>query len=202
MTFTRAELKKLAPPLLLALALLGAGIALVGYAQQSLKGAQHQLAAAQSEHKQNAARLARIAEEEREVRQKLDVYRRLQTLHILGEERRLEWADAIKRIRADRELLDLRYRVERQTLLHSAAAKPGTVDFYASTMTVDLSLLHEGDLLRFLADLRRSGNAYYSVKKCSLSRTGAAPTGATIVPRLHAQCQIDLVTIQDGGAKR
>ena len=202
MTFTRAELKKLTLPLLLAIALLGAGIALVSYAQQSLKGAQRRLAAAQSEHQQNAARLARIAEEEREVRQKLDVYRRLQSLQILGEERRLEWADAIKRIRADRELLDLRYRVERQKLLRSAAAKPGTVDLYSSTMTVDLSLLHEGDLLRFLADLRQSGNAYYSVKKCSLSRTGAAPTGATIVPRLHAQCEIDLVTIQDGGAKR
>ena len=85
---------------------------------------------------------------------------------MLGEERRLEWADAIARIRTQRELLDLRYRVDRQQLLNSVPGKPANVDFFASTMQVNLALLHEEDLLRFLADLRASGNAYYSVKKC------------------------------------
>ena len=76
------------------------------------------------------------------------------------------------------------------------------VDFFASTMRVDLALLHEEDLLRFLADLRNSGNAFYSVKKCALSRTGQAATGTTITPRLRAECDIDLVTILDRAAKR
>ena len=31
-------------------------------------------------------------------------------------------------------------------------------------------LLHEGDLLTFLRDLRDSGNAYYSVKRCNIAR--------------------------------
>jgi hypothetical protein len=76
------------------------------------------------------------------------------------------------------------------------------VEFLASTMRVQLALLHEEDLLRFLADLRASGNAYYSVKNCSLARTGRTPTGATITPRLRAQCEIDLITVIDRGAKR
>ncbi len=120
----------------------------------------------------------------------------------LGEERRLEWADAITRIRTQRELLDLRYSVERQRLLSSAAGKPGNVDFYASTMKVELALLHEEDLLRFLADLRQSGNAFYAVKKCALARTGQAVTGATMTPRLRADCEIDLVTVIDRAAKK
>ena len=106
--------------------------------------------------------------------EKLDVYKRLKQLNILGEERRLEWADAITRIRTQRELLDLSYRVDRQRLLASAPGKPANVDFFASTMRVQLALLHEEDLLRFLADLRDSGNAYYAVRQCSLTRTGAA----------------------------
>jgi hypothetical protein len=75
------------------------------------------------------------------------------------------------------------------------------VDFFASTMRVELALLHEEDLTRFLADLRASGNAYYSVKKCTLERTGQAATGTSIIPRLLAQCEIDLITILDRAAK-
>ena len=71
----------------------------------------------------------------------------------------------------------------------------------ASTMKVELALLHEEDLLRFLGDLRDSGNAYYSVKKCVLARTGQAVGGATMTPRLSAQCEIDLITIVDRAAK-
>jgi hypothetical protein len=199
---TRHEMQMLALPLLAALVLVAAGSALIWAGGDALRGSQARLAAAQAERKQNVERLARIAEEEREVNQKLDVYRQLGQLNILGEERRLEWADAITRIRTQRELLDLRYRVERQKLLASAPGKPASVDFFASTMHVDMALLHEEDLLRFLADLRNSGNAFYAVKKCALARTGQAATGVSIAPRLRAQCEIDLVTIVDRAAKQ
>lgn len=202
MSFTRAELKRLLLPVLGALAMLGAGAALIWLAKQSLQDAERGLSVARQERIRNAERLARIAEEEREVKAKLDVYQRLKQLNVLGEERRLEWADAIARIRTQRELLDVRYRVERQKLLAAVPGKPANVEFYASTMRVDLALLHEEDLLRFLSDLRASGNAYYSVKRCALERTGQATAGTTIAPRLRADCDIDLITIIDGGAKR
>ena len=202
MRFTREELRKLALPALLALVLVAGGLLLVQSADAALAAAKRSLAAAQAERKQASERLARISEEEREVSEKLDVYRRLHALNILGEERRLEWADAITRIRSQRELLDLSYRVDRQRLLVSAPGKPGNVDLFASTMHVQLALLHEGDLLRFLADLRDSGNAYYVVRRCALTRTGQAATGTSIAPRLRADCNIDLVTMLDRAAKQ
>jgi len=201
-TFTAEELKKLALPLLAALLLLGAGGGLIWGADVALKAALRQAALAQRERQLSTERLARIAEEEREVKEKINVYQRLKALNIIGEERRLEWADAMARIRAQRELIDVRYRVERQRLLLSAPGKPGNVDFYASTMRVDLALLHEEDLLRFLGDLRDSGNAYYAVRSCSMSRTGNAGGGATLVPRLRAECSIDLITMIDRGARQ
>jgi len=200
--FSREELKRLLPALALALGLLTLGVALIWSAGQGLTTSQRQLAAAQVERRQNTERLARIAEEEREVSEKLDVYQRLKQLNILGEESRLEWADAITRIRTQRELLDLRYTVDRQKLLISVPGKPASVDFFASTMKVELALLHEEDLMRFLADLRESGNAFYSVRRCALARTGQAVGSATMTPRLRADCEIDLVTIQDRAAKR
>ncbi len=202
MTLTRADLRRLLLPGLGALMMLAAGGALIWASGEALSRAQRELAAAQDERRRNDTRLARIAEEEREVKQKLDVYQQLKKLNVLGEERRLEWADAISRIRGQRELLDLRYRVERQKVLSSVPGKPGTVDFFASTMKVELALLHEEDLMRFLADLRASGNAYYSAKRCVIKRTGQAPTGTTITPRLRGECEIDLITIIDQGAKQ
>jgi hypothetical protein len=199
--FTPEELRKLALPALLAALLLAAGAGLIWGADTALDAAVRQAQAAQAERQQAAERLARISEEEREVIEKLGVYKRLQQLNILGEERRLEWADAITRIRTQRELLDLSYRVDRQRLLVSAPGKPANVEFYASTMRVQLALLHEGDLLRFLGDLRDSGNAYYAVRQCSLTRIAQPPAGVQIAPRLRGECDIDLITIVDRAAK-
>jgi hypothetical protein len=201
MSFSKEELRKLALPLALGIALLAAGGALIWKADGSLAAAKRELAAVQAERRQSTERLARIAEEEREVKEKLEVYQHLKRLNILGEEKRLEWADAMTRIRAQRELLDLRYRVERQRLLASVPGNPGSVDFNASSMRVELALLHEEDLLRFLSDLRNSGNAYYAVKRCSLMRTGQPATGTSITPRLRGECEIDLITVLDRAAK-
>jgi hypothetical protein len=200
--FTSDELKRLLGPSLLALLLIAAGGALIWWSDGALNDARRMLAAAQEQRRQNAERLSRIAEEEREVKANLAVYQQLKQLHILGEERRLEWADAIARIRSERDLLDVRYRVERQKLLSALPGKPASVEFYASPMRVDLALLHEEDLLRFLADLRASGNAYYSVKHCKVQRSGIAATGVSMAARLRADCLIDLVTIVDGAAKQ
>ena len=201
MNFTAKELRALALPLLVFAILLAAGAALITWAQQQQRAAAGELSAAREQRAQARERLLRIAEEEKEVKEKLEVYLRLRALGILGDERRLEWADAMTRIRTQRELPDLRYRVERQRLISSVASKPANVDFFASAMKVELALLHEGDLLNFLADLRESGNAYYAIKHCSIARTGLAPAVAGLAPRLRAECEIDLITIVDRAAK-
>ena len=201
MNFSSEELRKLAPALAILVALLAAGGGLIFWTQQEQRAAAQQIVASRTERAQARERLTRIAEEEKEVNDKLEVYRRLKSVHILGDEQRLEWADAMTRIRTTRELLDLRYTVERQRNLLSVAGKPANVDFFASTMKVDIALLHEGDLLAFLRDLRESGNAFYAIKRCQITRTGTAATGTSIVPRLRADCDIDLITILDRAAK-
>jgi len=201
MNFSAEELRKLTAPLAILVALLAAGAGLIYWAAQEERATRQELAGAREQRNQARDRLTRIAEEEKEVGDKIEVYRRLKSLHILGEEQRLEWADAMTRIRKSRELIDLRYSVARQQAIASIPGKPASVDFYSSTMKVEVALLHEGDLFVFLRDLRESGNAYYSVKRCAITRTGIAPTGASLVPRLRAECDIDLITIMDRASK-
>jgi hypothetical protein len=201
MNVTRVEARKLVLPAIGLVAMLAAGAALIWHAGHVLARDQQELVKARAERQQAVRRLNSIAEEEREVNRNIELYRHLKQLNVIGPERRLEWVDAMARIRAGRELLDLRYRVERQRLIASAAGKPTNVDFFASTMKVELALLHEGDLLGFLADLRASGNAYYSVQRCTMARTGQTGTGTSLVPRLRANCDIDLITILDRASK-
>jgi hypothetical protein len=178
--------------------LLAAGLALIWTARHALAQEHRKLAAAQADRRHVAERLLRIAHEEREVRDHVELYQRLKDLRILGDERRLEWIEALARIRAEHGLLDLRYQVERQQVLKSLPGSPAGLDLRSSSMTVELALLHEGDLLRFLADLRASGNAYYSVRHCTITRVGPAPSIASVAPRLLGKCRIDLITLSEG----
>ena len=124
MNLSSGELRRLGPALAILLALLAVGGGLIFWTHQEQRGAERQLTTARTERTQAREKLTRIAEEEKEVNDKLAIYRRLKELHILGEEQRLEWADAMTRIRTSRELLDMRYTVERQRVLLSAPGKP------------------------------------------------------------------------------
>ena len=202
MNFSADELKKLAGPVMLLVVMLAAGAGLILWMQSEERSATQQLSLTRTERNQADERLARIADEEKEVKDKLAIYQRLKSLHILGEEQRLEWADSMRRIAAKRELLEPPvYTVGPRKMIAAQAAKPVDVEVFSSGMKLSLALLHEGDLLGFLHDLRESGNAYYSVRRCSINRTGTVPTGTSIVPRLRAECDIDLITIVDRAAK-
>ena len=195
----RAISRPLAVPAVVFVVLLVAGLALLWIARHTLAQQHRKLGAAQADRRLVAERLLRIAREEREVRDHVELYQRLKELRILGDERRLEWVEALTRIRTERELLDLRYHVERQKVLKTLPAGSG-LELRSSSMNVQLALLHEGDLLRFLRDLRNSGNAYYSVRQCTLTRAGPAPPTGSIAPRLRGICQIDLITLSEGKA--
>ena len=188
--------REIAPQTAALLALVGTGIALAWVAQQALARENRTLAAAQVELRLGTDRLTRAAQDDREGRDYIELYQRLKDLRILGEERRLEWVETLARIRAARELAEVRYQVERQKVLKTLPGKPA-LDVRSSTMKVELALLHEGDLLGFLEDLRASGNAYYSVRQCSITRSAEAVPAARVAPRLRATCQIDLITLAE-----
>ena len=200
MTLTQEELRKLIVPLLAAMLFIGAGVFSFPARGKPARAPRRSSSRRRASARQNADRLARIAEEEREVTEKLDVYKQLKRLNIP--------ARSGARVGRRRGAHPQPARAARPDLSRGpakageVAARPGTIDFFASTMHVQLDLLHEGDLLRFLGDLRDSGNAYYAVKSCSMRRTGQAATGATITPRLRGSCEIDLITVVDRGAKR
>jgi len=190
--------QRLAAPGILAAALIAGGVAAVLLTQQLVRKASVEQQQATAERQSAQNKLEQATEEEREIRDRLVDYRKLLDRGVIGDERRLDWVDRIGEIKAARKLFDVRYSIEAQRpVSYPGFPAGGDVEFMASAMKLEMSLLHEEDLFRFLDDLRRALSAHVLVKSCSLQRAERPTSERGLVPRLQANCDIDLVTIRD-----
>ncbi|HPP48229.1 MAG TPA: hypothetical protein PLF25_12110 [Accumulibacter sp.] len=138
------------------------------------------------------ARLKQVSNEESEVKQKIMIFNQLQERGVVGEEQRLEWIELLKDIRVRRRLLDLEYEIAPQRLFEANTANE--YSFFASTMRLQVKLLHEEDLERLLSDLRSQAKALIMVKNCTVSRL---PAVSDEHANLLAVCEIDWITLRN-----
>lgn len=193
---------RLVVPGAIGLALVGIGLAATLATQQLLERARAAERAAATERQAAQNRLARATDEEREIREQLVNYRELRKRGLIGEEQRVEWVDRIAAIKAARKLLDLKYFIEPQRPAdYPGLAGGGDVEVLVSPMRLELTMLHEEDLTRFLADLRAGVTSHVIVRSCTVQRAERAVNDQPLAPRLRAECSLDLVTIRDKKAK-
>lgn len=170
---------------------------LVGQAERN----QRQLAAEQRDIR---SRLSNAHEEEQEIRNRIARYQKILDSGMVNQEERLIWIEQIARIKVARKLLDVQYELSPQHPIDDGTlpggATAGGYEFMASSMKLQVALLHEEDLLGLLADLRQSVRAQLLIRHCSIDRTPAAATGTTErgpAPQLRAECLIDWVTLRE-----
>ena len=193
------DFPKLQLSLLAAIVMITVGAESVSIALNSTKAAKLDQAAAQSARNDFDGKLKRVRSEENEIKDKSAVFSRLQARGVIGEEQRLEWVELLKDIREKRRLIDLEYEVAPQRPLDTT---PGSgFAFVASAMKVQLKLLHEEDLTRFLDDLRRQAKALVQVKSCNVSRLPRGSSENGTPAQLQADCQIDWITLREVSGK-
>ena len=198
MRVDKDALKRLVAPTLTAIGLAVFGIAAWLGSKEWLDKARIEQQALRGERAGVQDKLARATEEEREIRDKVVSYNRLVERGVIGDERRLDWVDAIAAIKASRKLFDVKYAIEPQRPLGLTGVKgAGDVAFLASRMRLEMQLLHEGDLFVFLNDLERNLSAYVLVRSCAIQRTDKTGAERGAGPQLKADCNIDLVTVRD-----
>lgn len=134
-------------------------------------------------------KLANARNEEKELREKFARYEDIEARGYIGGERRLDWVEQIRKIKTARKLLDVQYELTPQKTLESNSSG---FDFMFSTMKLQMQLLHEEDLLNFLADLRSGIRAYTNVKSCNVQRQ----TRSGSATQLIADCTIDWITLR------
>jgi len=197
----RSDLKQLRLPFAAALLLAGLGIAALLYSEHKLAEARKLQKAGQERLQAVRGRLAKVSEEEQEIRNNLVQFKQFTDKGMTGEEKRLEWIENLAQIRQRRRLFEVRYNLERQR----AVDYPGIPSnqhgseaiFLANRMKLELQLLHEGDLFNFLADLGSTTQTFAALRSCAIARIeGAAGGGGPLRPRLRADCVVDMITLK------
>ncbi len=181
--------------LLLAAALLAAAAVAAALHFDRQAAQEHQRARALQQETQ--ARLARVNEDEREIRAKIARYQELVGSGRIAPERRLEWVETLRHIKESRKLLGLDYEIAPQRPLDDKQPEAGGHLFLASTMKLEMPLLHEDDLLGLIADLKQQVHAIVSVRSCTIDRVPAAGARPAVAATLRAQCVIDWITLQE-----
>ncbi|MEI7429178.1 MAG: hypothetical protein WCL27_01900 [Betaproteobacteria bacterium] len=193
------DLPKLQISLVAAILMIALGAATVHFALKSIKSTKLDRATAQSERNDFDGKLKRVRNEENEIKEKSATFSRLQARGVIGEEQRLEWVELLKEIREKRRLIDLEYEILPQRSLDT---NPGSgFAFFTSSMKMQLKLLHEEDLTRFIDDLRQQAKALVQIRSCHVSRLPRSSGEIGMPAQLLADCQIDLLTLREVSLK-
>jgi len=130
----------------------------------------------------------------------LPQYQRLMANGFVGEERRIEWVEALRVQQQRLNLFAIKYNIGQQEDYKPIfAADLGGFVMRRSVMKLDLDLLHEGDILVLISALASSATPFM-LRDCAISRLGTAQNQA-LVASLHAQCTLDWLTVLEPAAK-
>lgn len=193
------DLKRLRAPIALAVVLTAVGVAALVASQSYLDSANRERDASRASRVAAQERVLRVSEEEREIRQNLITYEQMREHGMIGEQNRIDWIESIARIKNSRKLFEIKYRIEAQRPLDfPGVVVTGNADLVVSRMKLEMLLLHEDDLLNFLADLQAANKAFVSVRQCAVTRLepGSTQTAGALRPRLQAECLLDLVSVR------
>ena len=203
MNLSRADLKGLRGPLGLALLAIAVGATCLVLADIYRDSATQARAASRASRVAAQERVLRVSEEEREIRENLIDDERMREQGMMGDQNRIDWIESIARIKNNRKLFEIKYRIEAQRPLdYPGVIGASGADFVVSRMRLDMLLLHENDLLDFLGDLQAAKRAFVSVRQCMVTRLdrGSPAGGTALQPRLRADCQVDLVSVRGSAA--
>jgi hypothetical protein len=202
MTLDTKDLKRLqwAIAFLLIMSAIGGGA--VWTVEQMKKSSARALQEAAAARKDIQSKLARARDEQQELTDKLNRFQVLKERGLIGPERRLNWIEAIARIKAARRIFKLDYEFAPQRPADAAilpgGAAAGGFEIMASQMKLQLQLLHEGELLAFIAELRESVQALIQVRSCAVERIPANNTDRGRNAQLKADCTLEWITLKEG----
>lgn len=185
---------------LVVMALMGGGS--VWTTQQLQKSSEKAFKDAAAARREIQSKLARAQEEQQELRDKIGRFQALKTRGFIGPEQRLDWIETIARIKAARRIFKLDYEFSPQRPVDASilpgGAAAGGFEIMASQMQLQMQLLHEGELLAFLAELREAVQALVQVRSCTIGRLAPGNADRGNNAQLKAECTLEWITLKEG----
>jgi hypothetical protein len=199
MTLNKKDWARLQWSVILFVSLAVAGAAVVGISTKMLGDAEKTNRQSKQERDTAHSKAARASEEAQELREKIAAYQTLEARGIIGQEHRLDWIEKIRKIKKARKLIDVTYELGPQQPIANEVvpSRLNGFEIMSSPMQLQISLLHENDLLDFLADLRAGIKGYIRIRECELTRTASAAVAGGPTPLLRADCVLGWITIRE-----
>ena len=170
---------------------------LVAYAEQHKTTVQQALLQQQNQLNQARQRYQSSGQEKETIVKYLPGYQRLISDGFIGEERRIEWVDNLRIIHQENKLFGINYSIASQEDYKPAfALNPGLFILHRSVMKLDLSMLHEGDLITMIEALKAKETTPFILRECEITRL-AASTASKLAPNSLASCELDWLTIRE-----
>ncbi|HEY8119652.1 MAG TPA: hypothetical protein VIE91_10475 [Methylophilaceae bacterium] len=197
MKLTTQEWRKLRYPLIaLGIAVILVTL-LVSYVQNRKAAAIQALITQQGQLNQARQKYQASGAEKETIVKYLPIYQKLISDGFIGEERRIEWVDGLRSIHRQNKLFGIKYNIGAQEdYKPSFTLNVGTFTLHRSVMKLELSMLHEGDLLTMLEALDTQETTPFIVRECEISRLSVTNT-AVLAPSLLANCDLDWLTIRE-----
>jgi hypothetical protein len=191
-----SDLRALKAPLITLMLVIAIGAWLVYYADGTLKEAQLASVQQQKQLRDARIRLQKSGDEKDIIVHYLGRYQYLQRLGFAGDEQRINWLDGLRVANQQTQLFGVDYQISaQQPYPYASELDPGQLALYQSVMKINVRLLHEGDLMRFLGTLANQGAGVFSVNECVMQRID---TGGSIrfQPNLRADCELAWITVR------
>ncbi len=191
-----SELRALQTPLILLLIIVALGAGLIYQLDQTLATTKRELSLQQNQMREARTRLQKSGDEKDIIVRYLPSYQYLQRVGFVGDEQRLNWLEGLRLSNLQTQLFGVQYSIgSQQPYAFASELEPGQLALQQSVMKLNFQLLHEGDLMNFLAALGKQGAGFFSVNQCRVERLG---TGGSIrfQPNLRVDCDIAWITLR------
>jgi len=196
MTFSQDDLPQIKWSLLTFLLILTIGGGAVFFSQKYANDAHKAKRAAQKQLTEMRNKLNAARDDQENMSTYTKEYSAIQRREIIGEEQRLNLIEGLEALRKRNRVVDFKYAIAPQQPYKPAPAlDSGNFDLKLSPMTMQIQLLHEGQLINLFDSLRREMNGWFILEKCTLERN----PGATA--QLKADCAGGWLTLKNRNAK-
>ena len=163
----------------------------VTHAQRELVHAQHQL-------NDTRKQLAAAMQDQENIQTYSAEYGELVKLNIIGDDQRLDWTEGLEKIHQQLLVLDFKYALAPQhPYVPPTSLDSGNFTLNMSDMTLQLDLLHEGQMIRFFNALHSGIKGWFILEHCTLERS--ADSGSSTL--LKADCGGGWLTLKNSKIK-
>jgi hypothetical protein len=131
-----------------------------------------------------------------------DAFKKLVENAVIGDENRLSWVEVVQKFADTRKIPSVKYSIASQVMLDKKMLekKFQNIDVYKSVMSLDMKILHEGDLFEMMGSLTSEAKGLAAIDKCDLELINKDIAEGNILSdarhNLTAYCELSWYTLK------